>query len=108
MPHWQQVLGSSNVAAISYDAENKEAWVRFHNNSVYVYSNVGPGIWDEFLHTSSKGRFVQIQLKRAHPARKEADYVEASTGGKDASAAPGEDSGVVSGGDKGKNLGYNN
>jgi hypothetical protein len=106
--HWQQVLGSSNVAAIAYDAEKKEAWVRFHGGSVYVYSNVGPGIWDEFLHSQSKGRFVQIQLKRAHPARKEADYVESGPSGKDADSASPKDPGVIPGGVGSKDLGYHN
>lgn len=68
---WQQVLGSSNVQAIAYDEEKKEVHVKFHPDGIeYIYENVGPGIWDELQHTASKGRYVQIQLKRAHPYRK--------------------------------------
>jgi len=78
--HWQQVMGSSNVAAIAYDEELKECYVRFHTGAVYVYEDVGPGIWEELKHTQSKGRFVQIQLRRVHPYRRLADYVEDSGG----------------------------
>jgi len=104
--NWQQVLGSSNVAAIAYDPDKKEAWVRFHSGAVYVYSDVGPGIWDEFLHSGSKGRYVQIQLKRAHKARREADYVETGTSGKSVDPITGENTEGVPGGNKVKNLGY--
>ncbi len=106
--HWQQVFGSSNVAAIAYDTDKEECWVRFHGGSVYVYGGVGPGIWEELQHSQSKGRFVQIQLRRAHPARREADYVESGTGGEGAASASGEDPGVVSGKNKTKDLGYHN
>jgi hypothetical protein len=79
---WQQVLGSSNVQAIAYDEEKKEVHVKFHpNGDEYVYENVGPGIWDELLNTQSKGRFVQIQLRRAHPYRK-VDSVQQEAGAK--------------------------
>ena len=93
--HWQQVLGSSNVAAIAYDEEKQECWVRFLNNAVYVYEGVGPGVWDELKHTSSKGRYVQIQLRRAHKSRREADYVETGDSREAASGPPKEDSGVI-------------
>ena len=79
--HWQQVMGSSNVAAIAYDADNKECYVRFHGGSVYIYEGVGPGIWEELQHSQSKGRFVGIQLRRAHAYRRAPDHVEADSGG---------------------------
>ena len=91
MAHWQQVLGSSNVDAIKYDADKQECWVRFHTGAVYVYEGVGPGIWEELHHSNSKGRFVQIQLRRAHKARREADYVQDGDGGEDPSGASGQD-----------------
>jgi hypothetical protein len=74
--HWQQVLGSSNVDAIKYDEENKKCYVRFLNGDVYVYDDVGPGIWEELVHSTSKGRFVQIHLRRAHSYRRAEDHEE--------------------------------
>lgn len=89
--HWQQVMGSSNVAAIAYDEEKKECHVRFHGGAVYVYENVGPGIWEELQNSPSKGRFVGIQLRRAHPYRRVADHVEADSGGQSPSGVAGQD-----------------
>lgn len=70
---WKQVLGSSNVWAIAYDEEKKECYVKFLSGATYVYGNVGPGIWEELQHAQSKGRFISIHLRRAHPYRKVAD-----------------------------------
>jgi hypothetical protein len=106
--HWQQVFGSSNVSAIAYDADKQECLVRFHNNSVYAYEGVGPGIWNEFLHSESKGRYVQVQLRRAHKARREADYVEDNTGRDKPESVPGDDPESVPAGNKNRNLGYSN
>jgi hypothetical protein len=85
--HWQQVMGSSNIAAIGYDEEKKECYVRFNSGAIYVYEDVGPGIWEELQHSQSKGRFVGIQLRRAHAYRRLADHVEANSGGEGAEGA---------------------
>ena len=88
MIHWKQVLGSSNVQAIAYDEENREVWVKFHpKGDVYIYEGVGPGMWDELEHSESKGRFVQIQMRRAHTARRAADE-KADTGGQPPKESP--------------------
>ena len=89
--HWQQVMGSSNVAAIAYDEEKLECHVRFHGGSVYIYENVGPGIWEEFQHSQSKGRFVGIHLRRAHPYRRAENYVETDSGGQGPSGVAKQD-----------------
>ena len=106
--HWQPVYGSANVAAIGYDAEKQECWVRFIGGAVYVYSDVGPGIWNELLHSQSKGRFVGIQLKRVHRARREADYVETGASGEHSGSSSGSDPEVISGRNENKNTGYSN
>lgn len=71
MPDWVQVLGSSNVSAIKYSEPNRECWVRFLNGSVYVYYDVSPDEWEQLYHTSSKGRYVQIVLRRTKQSRRE-------------------------------------
>ncbi len=68
---WTEVYGSSNVQAIAYDDKNQDCYVKFHPDGVvYVYSGVGRGVWNELVHAPSKGRFVQIQLRRGYPARR--------------------------------------
>lgn len=89
MIHWQQVLGSSNVDAIAYDAEKQECYVRFLSGAVYVYEKVGPGIWEELKHASSKGRFIGIHLRRAHSYRRLTEYETSSSGG--SVGGPGEE-----------------
>lgn len=79
--YWQQVLGSSNVAAIAYDEEKKECYVRFNSGAVYVYEGVGPGIWEELQHSQSKGRFIGIQFRRTHTYRRILDVAPDSGGG---------------------------
>ena len=64
------VYGSSNVQAIKYDEAKLECYVKFLDGSVYVYDAVTPEEWNELIHTSSKGRYVQIQLRRGHNGTK--------------------------------------
>ena len=78
MTDWMQVLGSSNIDAVRYDEAARECYVRFHGGAMYAYEGVGPGIWEELQNSTSKGRFVQIQLRRAHTYRRLPDYVEES------------------------------
>ena len=73
--NWMPVYGSSNVSSIGYDIPRRECWVRFHSGATYVYENVSPEVYDEFLHSGSKGRFVKIQMARAYNYRQEADYI---------------------------------
>lgn len=69
---WTQVYGSSNVDAIQYDPDTKECRVRFHKGGqVYVYSGVEEAVFNQLLHSESKGRFVQIVLRRGYSYRKE-------------------------------------
>lgn len=88
--HWQQVMGSSNVSAIGYDADKKECFVRFNSGAVYVYENVSPEVWGELLHAQSKGRFVGIKLRREHVYRR-VDHVEANSSREGYSGAEGQD-----------------
>lgn len=52
---------SSNVSAIRYIDGYID--VRFHSGRVYRYPNCSESLFDEFLHSESKGRFVHAYLK---------------------------------------------
>ena len=58
---------SSNVAQIGYDGDEAVLYVRFNNGALYFYEGVSPDIWDEFLYTDSKGRFIHTHLKDRYP-----------------------------------------
>ena len=54
--------------------------MKFSDQTVYVYDDVPPETWNDLVHAGSKGRFVQIVLRRGfkyrrvtdEPAKKEA------------------------------------
>jgi hypothetical protein len=67
MPDYQPVYGSSIVSAIAYHEGSRDCFVKFtKNNEVYVYHDVPPEVWEELLHASSKGKFVNLQLRRGY------------------------------------------
>lgn len=66
IPEWIPVYGSSNVEFIGYIELTKECHVRFLGGAHYVYQGVLRETWDEFVQAPSKGRFVNIVLKRGY------------------------------------------
>jgi hypothetical protein len=63
-------VASSAVAAIGYDEQAQEAYVRFVGGATYVYGRVSPPLWELFRTAASKGRFVNLILKPRHPCRR--------------------------------------
>ena len=53
---------SSNVLEIGYDAGGGELHVRFRSGGYYVYFDVPAVLFQEFLTSESKGRFVSERL----------------------------------------------
>lgn len=72
MVAWRQVMGSSNVQAIAYDEEKQECYIRFFDppGIMYIYSGVGPGMWNALIHAESKGSFIYQSLRGVHEFRK--------------------------------------
>lgn len=70
---WMQVLGSSNVIAIRYHEPSRECFVKFSDQTVYVYEDVPFATWNDLVHAGSKGRFVQIVLRRGFKYRRVTD-----------------------------------
>ncbi len=62
MEHYTD-FSSSNVARISYDADNATLEVEFHNGSIYQYYEVSQNVWDDFKVAPSKGQFIHQYLK---------------------------------------------
>lgn len=52
---------SSNIDAIGF--ENNILIVRFMSGSVYSYSNVEPEVYESFLNSESKGKFLHQHIK---------------------------------------------
>jgi hypothetical protein len=59
---------SRNVAAIGYDGQTSEMFVRFHNEArLYVYWAVPLSVYEEFLAAPSKGQFLAWYVKGRYP-----------------------------------------
>jgi hypothetical protein len=65
MSDWISTPESSHVAAIKYNPETRELFIRFNDDSEYQYSGVPEKIWEELLASGSKGRFVNVVIKRS-------------------------------------------
>ena len=69
MPEMHDV-DSSNVEAIGYDTETRELHVRFITSGTYVYFDVEEWVFDEFLHSDSKGTYLDQNIKGVYSYEK--------------------------------------
>jgi KTSC domain len=63
----RQIVSSSNIVSVGYDAASETLEVEFQNGSIYQYYNVGQSTYDEFIAAPSKGKFLAYQIKNAFP-----------------------------------------
>ena len=67
MAQWIETPESSHVAAIRYEPETKDLFVRFSDDgSVYRYMDVPEDEYGRLLESGSKGRFVNMVLRRRY------------------------------------------
>ena len=62
---WVDVI-SSNVAAIRYNINEKQLFVRFHHGGEYCYFNVYPQVALEMYQCPSMGKFVAWRLRKSY------------------------------------------
>jgi hypothetical protein len=56
-------VASSNLASVGYDRELQVLEIEFLNGSVYQYFNVTEDVWEQLMASSSKGSFLNQQIK---------------------------------------------
>jgi hypothetical protein len=57
-------VDSTNVESIGYDTNSQELHVRFlRSGATYIYYNVEPWVFDEFLQADSKGVYLNTNIK---------------------------------------------
>jgi len=56
-------MPSSVVAAIKYDEKNSKLRVIYTSGNIYDYKNVPPEIYSEMKTASSKGEYLNKQIK---------------------------------------------
>ncbi len=67
-PH-MQIVDSSNVEAVGYDAEAREIYVRFLGGRTYVYGEADERTFEELRSADSVGSYLNRVLKPGHPYR---------------------------------------
>ena len=66
-----EMVNSSNVESVGFDAEAQELWVRFLSGDTYVYSNVDELTFTELLTAPSVGSYLNRSIKNRFDYRKE-------------------------------------
>lgn len=52
-------VASARITEMGYDADTATVYVRFTNGASWRYMNVPPDIWEQFVASPSKGRFIK-------------------------------------------------
>jgi hypothetical protein len=60
-------VSSSNIDEIGYDEQNQEVYVRFLNNSLYVYKGVPVHEYQNLLTAPSHGSYLNRNFKNVYP-----------------------------------------
>jgi uncharacterized protein len=63
----RETVPSSSIVSIGYDETAEILEVEFSNGRVYQYYNVPSTVYTEFMSASSKGRFLNYQIKGRFP-----------------------------------------
>lgn len=66
IPEMKQV-NSSNIDSIGYDESNQEVYVRFLNNSLYVYKGVPEHEYQNLMMAPSHGSYLNRNFKNVYP-----------------------------------------
>jgi hypothetical protein len=59
-------VDSSNIEAIGYDDDAQELHVQFLGGGYYIYHDVPRNIFDELMNASSKGSFLNREVKSVY------------------------------------------
>ena len=56
-------VSSTNIRSIGYDPQSTVLEVEFTSGDVYQYFNVSEHLYQQFLHTSSHGQFLNDNIR---------------------------------------------
>jgi hypothetical protein len=60
-------VSSSNVLSVGYDSDNKVVYVRFFNQSLYIYRGVSELEFNNLLNAPSVGSYLHRNFKNVYP-----------------------------------------
>lgn len=61
--HLLDIEGSSQIAAIGYDATTRTLQVNFHSGGQYLYRDVPADVFHDFARAKKKGNFLHAEIK---------------------------------------------
>nr|VFJ65742.1 MAG: KTSC domain-containing protein [Candidatus Kentron sp. DK] len=56
-------VSSSAISAIGYDPTSRRMKIRFQRGSTYDFCSVPQSVFDEFISSSSKGRYYDSRIR---------------------------------------------
>ena len=59
----RECVSSSHIGSIGYDSGSETLEVEFLDGAIYHYYNVPENMYEEFLNSDSKGRFLNTYIK---------------------------------------------
>lgn len=60
-------VSSSNIDSIGYNEESQEVYVRFLNNTLYVYKGIPVHVFEDFRDAPSQGVYLNANIKNVYP-----------------------------------------
>lgn len=63
----REMVASSTLLSIGYEPESNTLEVEFKNGGLYQYYNVPDAIYQQFMASDSKGKFLHAYIKPAYP-----------------------------------------
>lgn len=60
-------VSSSNVAEVGYDVNNQTVYVRFLNQSMYIYKGVPENEFENLKNAPSVGSYLHRNFKNVYP-----------------------------------------
>jgi len=63
----REMVASSNVVSIGYDAGTETLEIEFKGEGVYQYYNVPEPLYQQLMASDSKGKFLHVYIRNAYP-----------------------------------------
>lgn len=60
-------VSSSNIESIGYDERNQELYIKFLNQTIYVYKGVPQHEYQNLLEAPSQGSYLNRNFKNIYP-----------------------------------------
>jgi hypothetical protein len=67
---YMRAVESSNLRQMGYDEETRELFIQFSDNSIYVYFNVIPVVYQKLVNAESLGKEFASLVKKVCPYKR--------------------------------------